>query len=320
MSKFKASQVEKLSKQVGRHADGNGLYLVVRQGRTRNDKLGKLSARWYLFFYQDKKRREMSLGKYPALSLSDAREAARKQQSNIASGIDPIAERQKDVEPDMQTAIELFLENRVFNTERTKNRWHYCLKVHAKPLHSKKPSAITMNDIHAVILPLWTEKHETAKVLRICLQEFFGWAEGKGWRDVSHGNPAIYKGGLQYRLQNPKNFYKVTPQRALDWRDIPEFMLALKERDGIAPLLVQFVILTGVRSGEARGALWSEIDRNEAVWSIPAERMKMRKPHKVPLTNHMIDILDAVEPISQNGLVFPNPDNGKPLSYNAPRQ
>ena len=131
----------------------------MRQGRSINDKPGKVSARWYLFYYEDKKRREMSLGKYPALSLSEARVEARKQQADIANGVDPIAERKKDEEPDLKDAIELFLKNRAFNTDRTKNRWHYCLTVHAKPLHHKKASVITMNDIHALILPLWTEKH-----------------------------------------------------------------------------------------------------------------------------------------------------------------
>ncbi len=321
MSKFKASQVEKLSKQVGRHADGNGLYLVVRQGKPRKNKPGAISARWYLFYYESKKRREMSLGKYPTLSLAEARQAARDALSEIAAGVDLIAERRQEVEPDFKGLIELYLkEGREFTSDSTKRRWYYCLNVHAKSLHNKKPSEITMHDVHAILSPMWIAKHETAKRLRYCLQEVFGWAAGKGWREPNQGNPAIWAGGLKSMLQSTKSFYKSKPQRALDWQEIPDFMQALKERDGIAPLLVQFVILTGVRSGEARGALWSEIDRDEAIWSIPAERMKMRKPHKVPLSAQVIGILDAVEPISQNGLVFPNPDNGKSLSYNAPRQ
>lgn len=320
MGKFKASQVEKLSKQRGRHADGDGLYLVVRQGKPRDGKQGALSARWYLFYYERKKRREMALGKYPTLSLADARNAAREAQTEIAAGVDIIAERKKEVEPNFGAACDIFLSGRSFNTERTEKRWHYCLKTHAKPLHGQKPSEITIFDIHRVLSPLWIEKHETAKILRYCLQEFFGWIIGKGWRDPQHGNPAVWEGGLKSMLQSPKTFYTVKPQRAIDWKDVPEFMSALVERDGIAPLLVRFVLLTGVRSGEARGARWNEIDRENCIWNIPAERMKMRKPHEVPLSDKAMMVLDLVEPISINGLIFPNPDNGKPLSYNAPRQ
>lgn len=320
MSKFKASQIEKLSKQVGRHADGNGLYLVVRQGRTKGDKPGALSARWYLFYYENKKRREMALGKYPTLSLADAREAARKGQSSIAEGVDVIGERRKQVEPNFKGAVDIFLTGRSFNTERTSRRWYYCLEEHSKPLHTKKPSEITIFDVHAVISPLWIEKHETAKRLRYCLQEFFGWAMGKGWRDPYQGNPAIWEGGLKSMLQKPSTFYKAEPQRGLDWQEIPDFMSALKERDGIAPLLVQFVLLTCVRSGEARGARWSEIDQNKMLWSIPEERMKMRKPHKVPLSRQAMEVLEEVRQLSRKDLIFPNPDSGQPLSYNAPRQ
>ncbi len=155
----------------------------------------------------------------------------------------------------------------------------------------------------------------TAKRLKQRMEAVFDHAVGKGYREAA--NPI--DGALQRTL--PKGKHKAKHHAALPWRDVPEFMSQLTEREATAALCLRFIILTATRSGEARLSTWAEIDFKTGTWIIPAERMKMEEEHRVPLNDEAMHVLEAVRGLDDN-LIFPSPQQtldriGKPLSINA---
>jgi integrase len=317
LNRLKARQVETLG--TGRHADGGGLYLV-------RDDNGR--SRWVFMWTRDGKRREMGLG--PAhkdgVSLAGARSAASDARDALVKGRDPIeardaAKRTPVPAPTFgEMADELVKGLGVqWRNEKHRAQWKMTLKAYAKPLRARPVDKIDTEAVLDVLKPLWQAKPETASRLRGRIERVLDAAKAKGHR--SGENPARWRGHLDHLL--PKR-QKLTRghHKAMAYDDLPDFVRELRLRDGVAPLALEFAILTAARSGEVRGAQWSEIDLKAKVWTVPATRMKAGREHRVPLSARAIEILESVRPLASEAkpgktYVFPGPAAGKPLSENA---
>ena len=164
---------------------------------------------------------------------------------------------------------------------------------------------------------MWLTKTETASRTRLYIEAVLAWAKTMGLR--SDPNPAVWRSNLDQLLPPKERVSPSINHPALAWQEIPVFMSKQRELDWPSALLLEFIVLTASRSGEARGALWSEIDCKENVWKISAERMKMKRPHIVPISTRMKEILMRQAEYRSSELVFPNPNTNKEFSYNAPR-
>ena len=285
---------------------------------------------WSFRFRQDGKLREMSLGPLtPANDLREAREKAANARNQVHNGQNPLAKKHQQ----LVIAKEERLSSRTFGdvlseffeakdrtgfytSDRTRRRWYHCLNTHARSLHGLPLNQMKTVDIYRMLEPIWVTKTETASRTRLYVEAVLSWAKTMGYREGE--NPATWRGNLD-QLLAPKN--RVSPVQnhpGMSWQDIPAFYKELQASDLPAARLLEFIVLTAARSGEARGAIWDEIDLIRNVWEIPAKRMKMKRPHLVPIQGRMIELLDDAYKFRMNELVFPNPRSGKEYSYNAP--
>lgn len=289
----------------GRHADGAGLYLDV----------GKTGAkRWTLITAVNKKRTEIGLGSASALSLREARLEAARLRATARSGGDPLAERRRSTDRETVTfgafADELLAELLVeFRSKPHRDQWRYSLSTHCARLRPRPIDRISTDDVIETLKPMWTASPETASRTRGRIERVLDAAAARGLR--SGENPARWKGHLATLLPKPKKLQR-GHHAAMPWRDVPAFYARLLERTEPSARLFRFLILTAARSGEARGARWSEIDLDRAVWTVPADRIKAQVEHRVPLTDAMLEILEQMRGHHAE-LVFPSP-RGKVFS------
>ena len=310
-----AIEAKRLTK-AGRHAVGtiSGLLLVVKETGARS---------WIMRTMVGDKRRSIGLGAYPEVSLSIAHEKARAVKDLIEKGIDPMAERRarkaalkKQV---MQTIS--FAEaarqchkkkEKEFKNEKHVLQWISTINRYADPIIGDLPvSEIGIIEIQAVLKPIWNEKTETATRLRQRLEAVLSWAEVAGYR--TGDNPARWKGNLEHLLPKPSKIKKKTHFKALPWQDIGAFMVELRKRQAMTARALEWIILTACRSGEVRGATWDEIDIKNKIWIIPAERMKMKIEHRVPLCQDAIKILEDLPRFEGSNYLF-TAARGGPLS------
>ncbi|NBW77353.1 MAG: DUF4102 domain-containing protein [Sphingomonadaceae bacterium] len=306
----------------GVHIDGNGLYLSVsRNGATS-----------WIYRYQLKgRRREMGLGAFHSLPAVEARARAAKLRTLVASGLDPLelreAERKARQEQEHAAETERLRDKRTFqiaaeqfiktheagwSNDKHRQQWTNTLKTYAFPAIGSKPvHGITTTDIAAILEPIWSLKPETASRVRMRIEAVLNSAKALGWR--SGENPAAWRGCLDAVLPRASKIKKVKHHAALPWRVAPQFMAALSERDGLGARALEFAILTAARSGEVRGLRWEELDLEQALWVVPAERMKAKREHRVPLSAAAITLLKAMPRIQGIPLVFPGMRN-QPLS------
>ena len=170
---------------------------------------------------------------------------------------------------------------------------------------------VALPHILAILGPIWTTKTETASRLRGRLASILDWAKGRDYR--TGDNPAQWRGHLEHQLAKPSKVVKVVHHPALPYTELGDFMSELRKHEGIGAKALEFTILTATRSGESRKARWSEIDLKAAIWTIPGERMKMKKEHRVPLPDAAITLLKALPRIDSD-LVFPGSKNGSSIS------
>ena len=318
--KLTKKQTDSLKKP-GRYNDGGGLYLHVRKSGTKS---------WIYRYRSNGRLRELGLGRYgDANGLIQARKSASSYREGLSEGKDPILEKtitEKLVEKELGKALrfreildEFFAsKERVgfFTSERTQKRWHFCLHNHAKALHNKPISEITTVDVFKVLEPIWLSKTETASRTRLYLEAVLSWAKTMGYR--SGENPAVWRGNLDQLITSKERVRPVRHHPGMDWQDLPSFFTLLTKLEMPAARLLEFIILTASRSGEARGAVWSEIDFDKRVWEIPVERMKMKRPHLVPLEGRVLEILETEKANRESEFVFLNRRSRKEFSYNAP--
>jgi integrase len=293
----------------GRHADGDGLYLIVDPSGAR---------RWLFLFRWRGQLKEMGLGGFSLVSLSEAREKAGEARRVLGSGRNPIeARRAVDRAREAGTTFAVFADALVaslskgFRNQKHRAQWAMTLKVYAAPLRDKPVDAIGTDDVLAVLAPLWQTKHETASRLRARLERVLDAAKAKGLRTGE--NPARWRGHLDKLLSRRRKLTR-GHHAAMPYSDVPAFVAALREREAVASMALEFTILNASRSREVLGARWPEIDRKLKVWTVTADRMKSGREHRVPLTERALQILDRLEAIRTDEFVFPGHRRGKPLS------
>lgn len=309
--KLSALQVAKLSKP-GHYSDGNGLWLQISDGGTKS---------WVFRYDHHGKRHELGLGSLSIVSLADARKAALAQRQLLKAGRDPLGERrQADAAQRVenarlvtfnQCAAKYIASHRAaWRSDKHAKQWETTLATYAAPIIGDLPvAAVDTQLVLDVLEPIWADRTETATRLRGRIESILDWAKVKGYREGE--NPARWRGHLEQLLPAPRKVTKVENRPALPWQEAPAFMKQLRRMLGISPRALEFLVLTASRSAEARGTSWEEIDLDQAIWSLPAERMKANRPHRVPLSKQAMALLLA-EP-RRKGVVFST--NGElPLS------
>lgn len=279
-------------------------------------------SRSWVFRYQvGRRRRDMGLGSYPSVTLAEARERARDARTKLSMGIDPIehvralrskllAEQRSAITFD--EAAKKYVEAHEHGWKNAKHaqQWRNTIETYASPVMGKMLIRdIGMPQVLQVLEPIWRDKTETASRLRGRMDVVFDWAIAHGYR--TQLSPARWNGLLDKVLPAPGKVAKVGHHRALPYADLPDFMLALRAHEGVGSAALQFLILTACRSGEVRGARWSEFDMDARVWTIPAERMKAGKEHRVPLSPAAIAIVEHQRLNRFSDLVFPSPNRSK---------
>jgi integrase len=292
----------------GRHGDGGGLYLVV-------DKSG--AKRWVFLYRREDRLREMGLGGVKSVTLARARELAGAARTALQAGIDPIAAKRAPVVsvPTFGDEADTYIEamKPQFRNAKHVAQWEMTLREYAAPLRSKPVNEVGTADILAVLKPLWLTKSETASRVRGRIERVLDASKAKGHR--SGENPAQWRGHLDKLLPKRKKLAR-GHHAAMPYVDVPEFIKELREREALAARALEFTILTAARSGETFGAVWKEFDLAAGVWTVPAERMKGGREHRVPLTPRALAIVEEMKPLraGADAFVFPGQRKGRPLS------
>jgi integrase len=301
----------------GMHADGGGLWLRVQLG-----------GRAWLFRYRSPvtgRERLMGLGRTVDVPLAKAREAAAEARQVVAAGRDPLAERRAAavvVAGDRQTfrqAAEAYIKAQRPGWRNPKHaeQWTTTLTQHAFPTLGTLPvGQVGTADVMRVLEPIWTQIPETATRLRGRIELVLDYAAAKGWR--SGDNPARWRGHVAHMLPRRSKVAAVVHHRALPYGQVAGVMARLAASDGRAALALRFLVLTAARSSEVRGARWEEISAAERTWTVPGERMKAGREHRVPLSGAALDVLQLalarVEAQATSPYVFPGAVAGSALS------
>ena len=317
LNRLTALQVKTLTTP-GRHADGGNLYLSISPDGSK---------RWVFMYSRDGRQREAGLGSCRDVTLAEARKTRERMHELLRSGRDPIEARKADRASPVPTFGE-FADDWIetieagFRNEKHRYQWRqtlgdaYCLTIRSRRLNE-----ITTEDILRVLRPVWQTKQETAARLRGRLEKVFDAARAKGLR--SGENPARWKGNLKELLPARRKLQR-GHQPAMPWSDVPAFIQRLRGRPAISALALEFLILTAARAGEVYGATWDEIDLDAKLWTVPAERMKAGRTHRVPLTDRALEILAELKFLRPSkagtAYVFPGYRRERPLSNMAFKQ
>ena len=321
MPKLTAAAV-RAAKHPGSHgrpiriADGDGLYMQITFAGARS---------WIFRYTIAGRERWAGLGSAELVSLAEARRLALECRRALAAGRDPIEERRAErrrrapADRSFAAAARALLEAKRPGWRNPKHaaQWARTLEAYAFPVLGDLPvERIGTEQVLEVLRPIWTRVPETAQRLRQRIEAVLDWAVAHGWLPPGTPNPARWRGHLAALLPPPRRVKAVRHHPALPWPRMPAFWRALAERPGIAAAALRFAILTAARSGEVRLATWAEFDLEAAVWTVPADRMKARRTHRVPLAPEALAILETMRPLARGpgSLVFPGAVNGRPLS------
>lgn len=302
----------------GCHADGGNLYLLVR-GQSRS----------WIFRYVglEGKRKNMGLGPLHSVSLAEARKQAtilREQLKHPTKPTDPMSDRQQRYQEARSAhhrqmtfkacaTAYMSAHKGEWSNAKHSSQWQSTLSSYAYPVFGDlQVGSVDEALILKVLTPIWNTKTETAKRLRGRIEAVLDWATFNKYR---HGeNPARWRGHLEHSLAKPSKVAKVEHHPALPYREISTFMQELRKRDGIGPQAVEFLILTAARSGEVRGAKWSELDLDQKIWVIPSARMKAEREHRVALSQAAIVLLSKRPRLEGCEFIFPGTKLHTPMS------
>ena len=312
--KLTALKTDKV-KASGYYGDGGGLFLQVSRYGTKS---------WVFRFKANGRLREMGLGSLDTYSLAEARERARNCRKLRDEGKDPIEERNAarlavKLEATKAITFEQCAERHIaahragWRNGKHRDQWSSTLETYVNPIIGALPvQAIDTTLVMKAVEPIWNEKPETASRVRGRIEAILDWATARGFR--AGENPARWRGHLDKLLPKKTKVRRIEHHAALPYREIAAFMAELRPQEGIAARALELAILTAARTGEVIGALWGELDLADRLWTIPAERMKADKEHRVPLSDAAIAILEDLQRVRQGDYVFPGGRAGRPIS------
>jgi integrase len=334
-----AAKVHKV-RTPGRYGDGGGLYLLVRPSKEQRKGGPKAepppNLKFWIFRYtQAGRTREMGLGPASgrdAVPLADARIKASELHRQVRDGFDPLDERAAAEARKRAEAAKVAADAITFRdvmdryigaheaswrNSKHRQQWRNTLQQYAlRSIGDLPVSAVDTGAVMRVLEPLWQTKPETASRIRGRIERILDHAKARGWRDGE--NPARWRGHLDHLLPARSKLRAVAHHAALPYSETPGFMAALRQQEGVAARALEFTILTATRTGEAIGARWAEVDLASKVWTVPPERTKTRKEHRVPLTDRTVAILTELAKLRPDDkahhFVFPGLRPRRPLS------
>jgi integrase len=302
-------------KRPGAFADGGGLYLEI----------AKSGAKSWVFRYQiGGRRRDMGLGSVKTFGLAEARERALEARRAVARGIDPIETRRAQrgaaavaTAKSMTFAqcADAFIaaHQTGWRNEKHRYQWRQTVASYMNPvLGALDVQVVDVGLVMKAIEPIWTVKPETAGRVRGRIESILDWATTRG--DRTGENPARWRGHLENLLPARSKVRRVEHYAALPYPEIGAFMSQLRRSDGPSARALDFAILTAARTGEVIGARWDEINVAERIWTVPADRMKAGREHRVPLSNAALAIVEKMAAIRTGEYVFPGGKAGRPMS------
>jgi integrase len=298
----------KTIKAPGRYGDGNGLYLAVKPSGARA---------WVQRLVVRGKRRDIGLGSASLVTLAEAREEAIELRRIAHKGGDPRVARKRQ-RTAMPTFKEAATKAHAHHAERFRNdkhaeQWLASLDNHVFPqLGDRNVDVITSADVHEVLAPIWNTKRETARRVMQRIKVVFDWALGNAYRPDELGNPVEGATRGLSKQKAPKLHHPAMP-----YAQVPAFIETLRATDAneMTKLALEFLILTAGRTSEVIGARWTEIDRKAKTWTIPGDRIKAGREHRVPLSPRCLKLLERAEALADGGpFVFPGRYPQKPLS------
>ena len=300
----------------GRHADGGGLHLLVKETGSRS---------WVYRFMLKGTSRDIGLGSAGpgGLSLAGARDARDVLRLKVRAGVDPLHERQRESADAVAAAqaaqvagitfkavAEAYIAANEANWRSAKHgqQWRNTMGTYVYPVIGELPVAdIATAHVLKIIEPIWKTKAETAGRIRGRIEAILDAAKARGYREGE--NPARWRGHIAQILPARAPLTR-GHHKAMPYEEVPAFAAELRKREAMAALALEFTMLTACRTGEVIGATWSEVDLNKATWTIPAARMKAGKEHRVPLSPRAVEILEATKRL-ENEWLFPAASNGK---------
>jgi integrase len=310
----------------GLHADGAGLYLHV----------SKSGAKSWIFRWRNQGRlRDMGLGPFNTVSLAEARDRALACRKLKLDGGDPIEERRARRQAaklesakamTFRECAEAYIAAHQAGWRNPKHaaQWPSTLATYVYPVFgSLAVQAIDTALVTKAIEPIWSSKPETASRVRGRIESVLDWAKARGYRDSE--NPARWKGHLDNLLPRPSKAKRAARSQnrrgehhaALPYAELPAFVVELRRQEGIAARALEFAILTAGRTAEVIGARWDEISLAERLWTVPGDKMKAGKEHRVPLSDAALAILEPMAAIRAGDFVFPGGRAGRALSQMA---
>lgn len=301
-----AQQAARLARTEGLHRVGPGLYLRVR-GR---------SAIWTVRVTRSGRTHEYSLGPYQDLGLADALAQSAQLRLSVKRGEGPRKGGDQDAPcPTFQEFAERHWESIRHGWRNPKHaaQWINTLRTYAFPLIGDlRLDAIETRHIVEILEPIWLKKNETATRLRQRIESVLAAARVRGYRQGE--NPAAWHNHLDLLLPAVSRRRRLRHHPALPWREMPEFFGELVGNDSISSRALRFLILTAARTGEVIGATWDEIDLNSRVWTVPAQRMKSGRAHRVPLSEQAVGLLVDLPRLEERRWLFPSSRTARPLS------
>jgi len=293
----------------GRHGDGNGLYLVVDPSGAR---------RWIVRVVvkgaKNKKgtplRTDFGLGGADIVTINQARERALEYRRMAKQGLNPRFNAQREIPTFEEFAQQVHIDRMpTWKNAKHGQQWINTLRDYAFPKIGRMPlDGIDQPEVMMCLLPIWTEKHETARRLAQRIKTVLDVARSKGFRSGENPVTAIKDAGAL-----PKVKAKPKHHKAMHWQDVPAFYADLKGRNAMSANALRFTCLTGSRTNEVLGMRWAEIDFEARLWTCPDERMKTGEKHRVPLTDEMLAIIEPLQAMKSE-YVFEGHKRHKPLS------
>ena len=283
----------------GRYGDGRGGFGLILQVHRGTD--GRISKSWLQRIRIDRKPTHIGIGVYPVVTLAEARRAALANARTVAKGDDPRAGGIPTFRMALDRVIDVMRPG--WRNPKSEAQWRASLRDHAAPLMEMAVDAIGPGDVLAVLVPVWTAKRATATRVRQRISAVMKLAIAEGWRE---SNPVD---AIAAAL--PQNGHRRKHHRALPYAAVGGALATVRASGAWAgtKAAFEFLVLTAARSGEVRGMRWSEVDRDTATWTVPADRMKAARDHRVPLSGAALAVLDAARALSggePDDLVFPS--------------